>query len=1337
MNKLRPTLLATVISAALSSTAAFAAHDVNHTSLSNFDKASATASIPNFSAKLQQNLASQPTASGMPSQFDAKLGKATFVWAPAQNKVPDMNLILPEQKAAFASAHYLKSLTGMTTSENASNKAVMAYMHDTKRGPLVAKYRQEVEGIEVFNKEYNVMMDREYNLVAGSGYFSAPVSTAESLALLTSFGTPEDAITSAIADLSNGGTEVSLERLADKGKYNMFEATTLEGLHVVGTPRAKKVLYEYKGKLVSAHYVEVSLAHFESLTSNDYSYVVANDGEILFRKNLVSHSNDFTYRVFSYADGYPMEGPHGDVIPKLDPTTADQTTLVDMSLVTLPYYSKISTQDPWLAEDATITSGNNVFAYADVMPPQDFSEGDITVSVTSPKTFDYPLDLDQSANSFGNRQSAVVNMFYVNNFLHDWWYDHGFDEASGNAQLSNYGRGGEEGDPLEVQAQDYSGLNNANMATPADGASPRMQQFLFNSKDAVNGVDQGLEITSHPDLGLLQSTQLASFGPAQYRDVVGEVVRLVDGNDVDSGSVTDGCEAATNPEELAGKIAIVDRGSCNFTLKVLNAQNAGAIATIVVNNNDDGSPAPMGGADPAVLIPSQGLNFAEGNAIYDLIDADETVTADMFSNFPLKDSSYDNGIIAHEWGHYIQNRLVGNASGLINFQGRNMGEGWSDFHSLMFIAKEGDVELDGNGEWQTPYAAATYVADFYYGIRRAPYTPNMDINPLTFQHITNDAVPPGLPPTNGASPHAAGEVWATMLWDVYVGMLNTYEFAEAQSRMANYLVAGYKMTPVAPTFTEARDALLSAMYASEPADYEMALAAFARRGMGLGAISPDRFSTDNTGVVESYSTELATYSASNLTMNASYDGTELGFCSNDDVLDAGETGTVSFSVTNGGSEVLSGVTAQIEVLSDHDVTIENDGLVDFGELGLFESKDSGAIKITLNSAGIADTLMLGVTFPEAATDDAIIEPEDLVTASVVNVDFQKLDLVGTSAIDDMESLALFANFKENDLKGGASGTQVTDVQFTAFLQQFNPGVNLGAQTMLLLNNGFESDVAFETDMVEVGYGSEFAISFWHMYLLEAGWDGGVVEISVNGGNWLDVTAAGGIFDVGYNGFVQTQPSQPLSDRPVFTGRNADFASFAGNMERINFGQSLNGQTVQFRFRVATDTNTADFGWFIDNVEFTNINSSIYHEVVAGDTFACDNSAPKLTMSSSTVTIDEGATGSLTVNVQDRNAGDSHTYAWVQTGGTAATLSGADTATLSVTPAGVTADETLTFEVTVNDGTDSVTSSATVTVNDIPPAPTTPTTVNNGGGGGSTAWYSLLLLPLAWLRRRTK
>ncbi len=65
---------------------------------------------------------------------------------------------------------------------------------------------------------------------------------------------------------------------------------------------------------------------------------------------------------------------------------------------------------------------------------------------------------------------AITNLFYMNNMMHDIWYQYGFDEASGNFQENNYSNGGLVGDSVFADAQDGGGLNNANFGTPPDGS---------------------------------------------------------------------------------------------------------------------------------------------------------------------------------------------------------------------------------------------------------------------------------------------------------------------------------------------------------------------------------------------------------------------------------------------------------------------------------------------------------------------------------------------------------------------------------------------------------------------------------------------------------------------------------------------------------------------------------------------------------------------------------------------------------------------------------------------------------------------------------------------------
>lgn len=106
----------------------------------------------------------------------------------------------------------------------------------------------------------------------------------------------------------------------------------------------------------------------------------------------------------------------------------------------------------------------------------------------------------------------------------------------------------------------------------------------------------------------------ASFGPPiPASGVTGLVVVAQDG----VGVSTDACEPLTALSAIAvrGNIALVDRGICGFTVKVKNAQNAGASAVLVADNAPDNPPAGLGGADPTITIPSARVLRATGDLI--------------------------------------------------------------------------------------------------------------------------------------------------------------------------------------------------------------------------------------------------------------------------------------------------------------------------------------------------------------------------------------------------------------------------------------------------------------------------------------------------------------------------------------------------------------------------------------------------------------------------------------------------------------------------------------------------------------------------------------------------
>ncbi|KAL8280180.1 hypothetical protein RQP46_007510 [Phenoliferia psychrophenolica] len=144
------------------------------------------------------------------------------------------------------------------------------------------------------------------------------------------------------------------------------------------------------------------------------------------------------------------------------------------------------------------TRGNNVYA-------QDNKDGGNSMNGYRPSgganmTFDFPLGWPKEGTPLDPAtyiDASVTELFYTNNEIHDLFYRYGFDEVSGNFQDHNFGRGGLGDDAVQANAQDGSGMNNANFATPPDGSRPRMRMYSWSGSQPYRDGDFEAGIVIH------------------------------------------------------------------------------------------------------------------------------------------------------------------------------------------------------------------------------------------------------------------------------------------------------------------------------------------------------------------------------------------------------------------------------------------------------------------------------------------------------------------------------------------------------------------------------------------------------------------------------------------------------------------------------------------------------------------------------------------------------------------------------------------------------------------------------------------------------------------------
>lgn len=708
----------------------------------------------------------------------------------------------------------------------------------TSMGITHIYFQQKYAGANVFNAILNVAITDNGRIVLGGNRF-VPQIASKIQAPTTNLLSAENAVEKAANHLGLAVTEAIVRKSENvnkqaNGDFSQKLMLSDAGISRDDIPAELVWVLQNDGKLQLCWNVVI----YEKKKSDCWVVrVSATTGEVLEKNNWVAHCNFKHEHKRNHltdecdAPKFPFQ-PNLPKEDKIESTLAtNDYNVYDLPLESPNFGGRTVVNSPWNkagvgnpattfqwtndgTTNYTSTRGNNVWAKEDVAGDNETTIGASATSATN--DFNFPLTAGTAPSTY--RNAAITNLFYWNNIVHDVLYQYGFDEPSGNFQNNNQGKGGTAGDYVYADAQDGSGTNNANFATLPDGQKGRMQMFLWSA----SGGSINLLVNSPSGIAGSYPAGSAAFNPATPPSTTGNLVIT---------NPTRGCSALVNASQVSGKVALIDRGGCTFAVKVKNAQNAGAIGVIIADTVVSTTPPAMGGNDPTITILSCSVTKANGTTFKNTLQSGAVnVTINATSGGAQLDGDLDNGVVAHEYGHGVSNRLTGgpsNTSCLGNAE--QMGEGWSDYIALMLTTNWANAQPnDSRG-------IGTYVigqAPTGTGIREFPYSYDMTVSPYNYDYARNNT-----------EVHALGSAWTAMLWDVTWNIIamtpastDIYNGTGGNNIALRLVMEGMKLQPCSPGFVDGRDAILLADDMLYNSAHRCAIwNAFARRGLGYSA----------------------------------------------------------------------------------------------------------------------------------------------------------------------------------------------------------------------------------------------------------------------------------------------------------------------------------------------------------------------------------------------------------------------------------------------------------------------------------------------------------------------
>jgi Zn-dependent metalloprotease len=418
-------------------------------------------------------------------------------------------------------------------------------------GASHVSYEQVYKGVPVFGALIRAHVDKDGNLTAVNGV-GVPDLDLDTNAKLSASAAAARAIAAVVADPPGGATLSAGDLRAASNELNVYRTGLVRG--VEGT---SQLVYK----------VEVT----NGSSVRDFVFVHANAGKIVNRYSAID--NALFRRLFEQNTGNQV-WQEGDAFPGT--LNADQQNIVNFSGDTYRFFDNVFGRDSYDDAGAEMRSVNND---PTINCPNANWNG-ATTNYCNGVTSD-----DVVAHEWGHAYTD-----FTHNLIYQW------QPGALNEAYS------------DIWGETVDMLNGVGTDLPDTVRSAdKCSTHTFPRPNVV--------INSPADIARTCNAAAAQFGPPlTTTGITDDVVLGLDDTAAPGPSTTDACSPLLNGADVSGNIALVDRGGCGFTVKVKNAQNAGAVAVIVADNMPV-SPAPLGGVDATITIPSVRITTLHGNLI--------------------------------------------------------------------------------------------------------------------------------------------------------------------------------------------------------------------------------------------------------------------------------------------------------------------------------------------------------------------------------------------------------------------------------------------------------------------------------------------------------------------------------------------------------------------------------------------------------------------------------------------------------------------------------------------------------------------------------------------------